>query len=79
MFKDSLFKKIEDKTNIDKDTILSLANKIQKGDMKDENNLRDLIDELSRLTGKSVNEEKKNKIIKAVKNDEIPKNIDNAL
>ena len=79
MFKDSLFKKIEDKTNIDKDTILSLANKIQKGDMKDENNLRDLIDELSRLTGKSVSEEKKNKIIKAVKNDEIPKNIDNAL
>ena len=79
MFKDSLFKKIEDKTNIDKDTILSLANKIQKGDMKDENILRDLIDELSRLTGKSVSEEKKNKIIKAVKNDEIPKNIDNAL
>lgn len=79
MFKDSLFKKIEDKTNIDKDTILSLANKIQNSDMKDEKNLRELIDELSILTGKSVSEEKKNKIIKTIKNDEIPKNIDNVL
>ena len=47
--------------------------------MKDEKNLRELIDELSILTGKSVSEEKKNKIIKTIKNDEIPKNIDNVL
>ena len=39
MFKDTLFKKIEDKTNVDKNTIMSLANKLQQGDMKDENTL----------------------------------------
>ena len=37
MFGDSLFNKIEKKTNIKKETILSLAEKLQKSDMKDEN------------------------------------------
>ena len=36
MFGDSFFKKVEQKTNVNKDTILSLADKLQKGNMKDE-------------------------------------------
>ena len=36
MFKDSLFNKIEKKTNINKETILSLASKLQNNNMKDE-------------------------------------------
>ena len=77
MFNDSLFKKVEKKTNIDKDTILSIANKLQNSDMKDERVLSDLIDNLSKLTGKSVSDEKKEKIINTIKNDKVPKNIDN--
>ena len=34
MFGDSFFKKVEKKTNVSKDTILSLANKLQDGNMK---------------------------------------------
>ena len=79
MFNDSLFKKVEKKTNIDKDTILSIANKLQNSDMKDENVLSELIDNLSTLTGKNVSDEKKEKIINAVKNDKVPKNIDNII
>lgn len=36
MFGDSFFKRVEKKTNVSKDTILSLANKLQDGNMKDE-------------------------------------------
>ena len=79
MFKDSLFKKIEDKTNVDKNTILSLANKLQKSDMKDEQVLSDLIDDLSKITGKNVTDEKKNKIINTIISDNVPKNIDKML
>ena len=77
MFKDSLFKKIEDKTNVDKDTILSLANKLQNGNMKDEKTLSDLIDDLEELTKTKVSEEKKQKIIDTIINDKVPDNLDN--
>ena len=75
-FSDSFFDKIEKKTNVSKETILSLAKKLQDGDLKDESTLTSVIDELSNLTGKEVTEEKKKKIIEAVKNDNIPSNLD---
>ena len=77
MFKDSFFKKIENKTNVNKDTIMELANKLQNGNMKDEKTLSELIDSISNLTGKNVTEEKKQKIINTIINDKVPKNIDN--
>ena len=77
MLQDSLFKKIEDKTNIDKDTIMSIADKIQSSDLKDEKVLGNLIDDLAKLTGKEVSQEKKEKIISTIKDDKVPKKIDN--
>jgi hypothetical protein len=79
MFKESLFKKIEEKTNVDKGTILSLADKLQKSDMKDEHVLGELIDDLSKITGKKVSDDKKNKIINTIISDNVPKNIDKML
>ena len=32
-FSDNFFKRVEKKTNVDKETILSLANKLQEGNM----------------------------------------------
>ncbi len=77
MFGDSFFKKVEKKTNINKETILSLADKLQKSDMKDENILREVIKDISIMTGKEVSKEKEQRIIDAIKKDNIPKNIDN--
>ena len=77
MFKDSLFKKIEDKSGVDKDTIISLANKLQNSNMKDENVLRDLVHEISKLTGKKVSKEKENKIVDTIIGDRVPKDIEN--
>ena len=76
MLDDSLFKKIEKKTKVDKNTIVSLAEKLQKGNMKDEKTLSEVIDTLSKMTGKKVNPELKDKIIKKVVNDDVPKNVD---
>ena len=74
-FSDSFFNKIEKKTNINKETILSLAEKLQDNNMKNEKALRDVISSLSRLTGKEVSKEKEDKIIKAIIDDKVPTDI----
>lgn len=75
-FGDSFFKRVEEKTNVDKETILNLASKLQQNDMKNEGTLREIIHELSKMTGKEVSKEKEDKIIEAVQNDKVPKDID---
>ena len=75
-FSDNFFKKVEKKTNINKDTILSLANKLQDGNMKNETTLREVISELSQMTGKEVSKEKEDIIINAVMNDKVPNDIE---
>lgn len=75
-FSDNFFKKIEKKTNVNKDTILNLASKLQQNNLKDETTLREVIQELGKMTGKVVDKDKENKIIDAVKNDKVPKDID---
>ena len=73
---DNLWGKVEKKTKVNKNTILNLANKLQNGNMKDKDTLKEVIDELSMLTGKEVSTEKKEKIINAIVNDQITTNID---
>jgi len=75
-FSDNFFKKIENKTNINKDTILSLANKLQGSNMKDEATLREVINDLAKMTGREVSKEKQQKIIDTIMNDNVPKNLD---
>lgn len=75
-FSDSFFNRVEKKTNVNKQTILSLAEKLQQNDMKNEGTLREVIEELSRMTGREVSKEKQDKIIEAVINDQVPKDID---
>ena len=79
MFGDSFFKKVENKTNVDKDTILSLAQKLQDSNMHDETTIRNLVKEISNLTGKEVPKEKEDKIVNTILKDNIPQNIDTML
>jgi len=76
MFGDNLFNKIEKKTNVNKNTILELAKKLQNSNMKDENTIREVIKEISTITGKEVSKEKEKKIINTIMEDQVPKNID---
>ena len=76
MFGDSFFKKVEKKTNVSKDTIIRLAKELQEGDIKNENTLRNIIGEISELTGKEVSKEKEDKIVNMVISDKVPKDIE---
>jgi len=73
---DSFFNKVEKRTKVDKKTIVGLAEKLQKGDMKDEKTLREIIDTLSKMTGKKVTKEQSDKIIAKVVNGNVPENLD---
>ena len=76
MFGDNFFKKVQNKTNVDKNTIVTLAEKLQNTNMKDEKTIRDVISEISTITGKEVTKEKADKIVNAILKDNIPTNID---
>ena len=75
-FNDDFFNKVEKKTNVNKETIITLAQKLQNGNMKDENTIREVIQSLSQMTGKNVSKEKEDKIINAIIKDKVPKNVD---
>lgn len=75
-FSDNFFKKVEKKTKVNKETIIGLANKLQNGNMKDEKTLKEVIGTLSEMTGRPVSKEQEEKIINAVVNDKVPKNLD---
>ncbi len=72
----TILDRIEKKTNVDRDTILELAQKLQSGDYKNEDTLRSIIHEISYITGKEVSEERENKIIEMIVNDKVPKDIE---
>ena len=75
-FSDNFYKKVEQKTNVNKDTILSLAKKLQGDNLKNEGVLRDLIQEIGTITGKTVPKSQEDKIVNAIVTDKVPKNID---
>ena len=76
MFKDNLFNRIEKKTNVNKETILNLADKLKGDNMKDEKSIREVIQELCKITGKDISKEKEDKIISTIINDQVPQNVD---
>ena len=75
-FSDKFFQKVEQKSGVGKQTILDLAKKLQDGNLKNETTLREVINELSQMTRREVSKEKQDKIIEAVINDKVPKDID---
>ena len=72
---DSIFDKVEKKTNVKKEDILKLAKSISGKDLNDERVLRSLIKDVAKLANKPVSKEKEEKIINAVKKDKLPKNL----
>lgn len=73
---DEFFGKVKNKTNVDKETLVNLAKRLNENNMKDETVLRSIIRDLSKITGKSVSLDKEQKIIDTIKKDKVPKNID---
>ena len=73
---EEILNKVSSKTNVDKDLIIKLAQKLPNGDKKDENAIEEVINSLSKATGKNVSPELKSKIKKTIKEDKVPKNLD---
>ena len=73
---DSFFNKVEKKTKVDKDTIVGLAEKLQKDGLKEEKTIREIIDTLSKMTGKKVSKEQSDKIVSKIVDGKVPSNID---
>ena len=78
-FSDSFFKKVEQKTNVNKETILSLAKKLQNGNMKNEETIKEVIHDISKITGREVSKEKEDKIVNTILNDNVPKDFNKYL
>lgn len=76
---DSIFEKVEQRSNVKKEDILKLAKSISNQDLNDEGNLRDLIHKVAKMAGKEVTKEKEDKIVNAVKKDKVPKDIHKVL
>lgn len=76
---EKIFDKVEEKTNVKREDIIALAKSIQGKDMNNERNLRRLIQDVARLAGKTVSKEKEEKIIKAVKKDQVKDNLNKML
>lgn len=73
---DKLLDKVSQKTNVSKADILSLANDLQTKDLKDEQNIREFVNKISRLTNRQVKPEQMDKIIHIIQNNQVPSNID---
>ena len=76
MMDDKVFDKVKRKTNVDKDTIISLAKMVNDNGLKDEKTLRSVINKLSIMTGKDVSLDMENKIINTILDDKVPKNVE---
>lgn len=72
----NIFDKVEKKTKVKKEDILTLARSLQNKNLKDEDELRKIIKDVAKLAGKEVSKEREEKIIDAIIKDKIPKNLD---
>ena len=75
----SFFDKVEQKTNVKKEDILSIAKSIQHKDLSDESEIRKLIGDIGELAGREVSKEKEDKIVEAILKNKVPKNLDGML
>ncbi|HJA40479.1 MAG TPA: stage VI sporulation protein F [Firmicutes bacterium] len=67
-----LFKKIESSSNLDRSTIMNVAESVKNANFQDEKVVRNLIQQLSAMTGKSVNKKTEEQIVKAVTSQNMP-------
>ncbi|WP_232780353.1 stage VI sporulation protein F [Candidatus Stoquefichus sp. SB1] len=73
---DKLLDKVSSKTHVSKQDILSLASDLQTKDLNNDENIKEFVYKISKMTNKQVKPEQMNKIINVIKNNQIPADID---
>ncbi|MEK4384909.1 stage VI sporulation protein F [Solibacillus sp. FSL W7-1436] len=62
----SFFKKVERKTGVDFDEIMTLANALTYADFSDEKQVRKIVKKVSRLANKPITSELEDKIVQSI-------------
>lgn len=68
--------KVVKKTNVNKNEILKLASDLQSKDLNNENDIRDFIMSVAKVTNKSLSSGKVDKLVSMIKSNKIPHDID---
>ena len=63
------------KTNVNKNEILKLANDLQSKNLNDENDIRDFIMSVAKVTNKTISPSKVDKLVMMIKSNKIPNDI----
>lgn len=64
----NLFKNIEQKTGVNMNEVLQLANSLQNANFKDEKTVRSIIKRVSQIANKPVNKQTEDKIVNSIVN-----------
>jgi len=71
----NIFSQIKNKTNINPNDIFKVANSVQNADFSDEATVRDLVNKLSQMANKPISKEKEDKLVQAITQNKIPKDM----
>lgn len=71
--------KVSKKTNVSKESILSLADDLQNKDLSNAKDIEEFISKVSKLANKEVSPEQMNKMILLIQNNQLPKDINQIL
>ena len=67
--------KVVKKTNVNKNEILKLANDLKSKNLNDENDIRDFIMSVAKVTNKTISPSKVDKLVMMIKSNKIPNDI----
>lgn len=74
--KDKLLNKVSEKTNVSKEDIFSLAHNLQTKDLSKEDDIRDFVGQIAKVTNRDLNDAKMDALVDIIKSNKIPKDIE---
>lgn len=74
--KEQFLENVVKKTNVKKEDIFALANDLQSKNLNNEEDIRQFIGVVAKMTNKSLNESKVDKLVYMIKNNKVPSDID---
>ncbi|MCR6110643.1 stage VI sporulation protein F [Bacillus sp. A301a_S52] len=69
---ESFFDQLEKKTNVKHQDLFQLAQSVNKTDLSNEQNVRQLIHQVAKLANASVSKEKEDELVKAITSNKVP-------
>ncbi len=76
---DKILEQVTNGGSIDKGALFELAGQIKSSDLKDERQIRRIIEQVSVIAGKKINEDTMQFLINKIQNEGIPSNISSFL